>query len=434
MFFAQLILVLLILATPLTIIFNGPIVQGVVVAIAAVSVGMIALRIRPGEAGFLSDVSRPLAVVAAVPAIWMLIQLIPMQSVGLANPVWKSAAAALGHPLAGSISIDPGATVISFARYLSAAVIAYVAAAIAIDRRRARWLLLALMTAPALIALTALMAKVGAFAFLSVKSDEWTDIAAVDGASLGIIFALAAAMHISEQRTARQHGQKGSTISYRSASVGCLVCFVICFVAVIVEGTSQTYYAIICGVTTFALLIVIRRFSLGPWGTAAIVSVILFAAIGVVVLKSVTRTLDLTVAFASQAPTPLIMVTQRLLLETSWTGTGAGTFAAVLPIYRNIDELTTGEVAPTAAAAIAVEMGQPIFWVMLAAMIALVLILMRGALRRQRDSYYSTAGASCIVTISLLSFSNSALLTTPISIVTAVAIGVAIAQSKSRVV
>ena len=127
------------------------------------------------------------------------------------------------------------------------------------------------------------------------------------------------------------------------------------------------------------------------------------------------------------------MVTQRLLAETSWTGTGAGTFAAVLPIYQNIDELTTGEIAPTAAAAIAVEMGRPIFWVILAAVIALVLILMRGALRRQRDSYYSIAGASCIVTTALLSFGNSALLTTPISIIAAVAIGIAIAQSKSRV-
>ena len=128
------------------------------------------------------------------------------------------------------------------------------------------------------------------------------------------------------------------------------------------------------------------------------------------------------------------MVTQRLLTETSWTGTGAGTFAAVLPIYQDIDELATGDIAPTAAAAIAVEMGRPFFWVMLAAVIALVVMLMRGALRRQRDSFYSTAGASCIVTVALLSFGNSALLSTPISIIAAVAIGIAIAQSKSRLI
>ena len=427
MFFTLPILVLLILATPVTIIFDGPIVQGVVAAIAAVSLGMVALRIRPGEAGFLSSVIRPVAVMSAVPAIWMLIQVIPMQDVGLANPVWKSAAAALGHPLAGSISIDPGMTLISLIRYLSAAAIAFVAAAIAIDRRRAGWVLLALTTATTLIALMVLMAKAGVFAFLSA-------IAAVDGASLGIIFATAATLHMSEQRRTRQQNQEGSTVSIRLVSAACLVAFVICFVAVIVEATGETYYAVICGLATFAVATIIRRFGLGPWGTAAIVSVTLFVAIGAVALQSVGRTLDLTLAFASQAPTPLIMVTQRLLAETSWTGTGAGTFAAVLPIYQNIGEQTTTKVAPTAAAAIAVEMGRPIFWVMLLAMIALVVILMRGALRRQRGSYYSTAGAGCIVTTALLSFGNSALLTTPISIVAAAAIGMAIAQSKSRVV
>ena len=159
MFFTLLILVLLIFATPITIIFDGPVIQGFVAAIAAVSVAIVALRIRPGEAGFLSSVIRPVAVVAAVPAIWMLIQVLPMQNVGLAHPIWKSAAAALGHPVAGSISIDPGATLISFVRYVSAAAIAFVAAAVATDRRRAEWVLLALTVATTLIALMALALK-----------------------------------------------------------------------------------------------------------------------------------------------------------------------------------------------------------------------------------------------------------------------------------
>ena len=116
----------------------------------------------------------------------------------------------------------------------------------------------------------------------------------------------------------------------------------------------------------------------------------------------------------------------------SWAGSGAGTFAAVLPIYQGIDELAIGQVAPTAAAAIAIEMGWPIFWAILMAVIALVFFLLRGALRRQRDSYYSIAGAGCTVATALLSFGNFAVLTTPISTIAAVAVGIAIAQSKSR--
>jgi hypothetical protein len=66
--------------------------------------------------------------------------------------------------------------------------------------------------------------------------------------------------------------------------------------------------------------------------------------------------------------------------------------------------------------------------------IALALALLRGALWRQRDSFYSITGASCIVTITLLSFVNAAFLNTSVMLISAVAIGVAVAQSKSRYV
>src|ERR1035437_3017171 len=129
MFPAPLFVVLLIVTTPALIIFDGPIVYGLVTAAAALSVAIVALRIRAGEAGFLATVIRLVAIVAVVPAVWMLIQVLPLKTIGLAHPIWESAAAALGRPLAGSISIDPGDTLVSLARYLSAAAIAFVAAA-----------------------------------------------------------------------------------------------------------------------------------------------------------------------------------------------------------------------------------------------------------------------------------------------------------------
>jgi hypothetical protein len=432
MSFALLILVLLIFATPITIVFDGLVVQGFVAAFAAVLLAIVALRIRPGEARFLSSVIRPVAVVAAVPAIWMLIQLLPMQHVGLAHPIWKSTAAALGQPVVESITIDPGATLISFVRYVSAAAIAFVAAAVATDRRRAEWALLALTGATTLMALIALALKTGIFTFLGATDREHASITAVDGASLGIIFATAAVLLSSERGKAqRPHQDKATTLIW-PLFTACLIALGTCFVAVVNQATSQNYYAVFCGLSTFAIAMMIRRFSLGPWGIAAIISITLFSAIAIVALQPGGRILDLTVNFATQAPTPLVAVTRRVLAEMSWAGNGAGTFAAILPIYQGIDELAIGHVAPTAAAAIAIEMGWPIFWAILISAIALALLLLRGALRRQRDSYYSMAGAGCVVAAALLSFGSFALLTTPISIIIAVAIGIAIAQSKSR--
>ena len=110
MFPAPLFSLMLIVATPALFFIEGPIVHGLIIAAAAAAVGVVALSYRPGEARFLSMAFKPVAFAAIVLAIWMLIQVLPVNAIGLDNPIWKSAAAALERPLAGSISIDPGAT------------------------------------------------------------------------------------------------------------------------------------------------------------------------------------------------------------------------------------------------------------------------------------------------------------------------------------
>jgi len=154
--------------------------------------------------------------------------------------------------------------------------------------------------------------------------------------------------------------------------------------------------------------------------------------VAVFALQPTKQRADVTLAYASGAPASLIALTQRVIMETSLVGTGAGTFSAVLPIYRDINEEPAGTTAPTAAAAIAVEMGQPFLWIILIAAGAIVITLLRGAVRRGRDSLYATAGASCLVCIVLLAFGNVAVFSAPILVTTAVITGIAIAQSKSR--
>jgi hypothetical protein len=432
MSFVLVILVSLILATPLTIIFDGPNVPGLLAAVAAISLAIVGLRIRPREAGFLLSVIGPVALVAALPAIWMLVQAMPLSGSGLAHPIWKSAGAALGLPMAGSISIDPGATLVSFVRYLSATAIAFVAAAVAIERRRAEWIFFTLTVALILIALMSLAVSLGVFTFPNSEDFGQRRVAAIDCAGLGIIFTAAAALHTSERSKERKSDQTVPWIS--PTFVVWLAGLAICLLAVIIDATGATYFAVIFAVATFVAAGIIRRFGLGSWGIAAIVSIIMLAALAAVAVQPSIRTLDFTLAFAAHARTALIAVTQRVVSETAWTGTGAGTFAAILPIYGDIDELATGHIAPTAAAAIAVEMGRPFFWAILLAATALALALVRGALSRQRDSYYSTAGASCVVAITLLLFSNVGPLSTSVMLIGSVAIGIAIAQSKSRYV
>jgi hypothetical protein len=153
--------------------------------------------------------------------------------------------------------------------------------------------------------------------------------------------------------------------------------------------------------------------------------------VAIFALQPTRQRMDVTLAYASGAPASLIALTQRVIMETSLLGTGAGTFTVVLPIYRDINEEPAGT-APTAAAAIAVEMGQPFFWIIVIAAGAIVVTLLRGAVRRGRDSLYATAGASCLVCLVLLAFGNVAVLSAPILVIAAVIIGTALAQSKSH--
>ncbi len=434
MFPAQLIAALLIVTTPAILVIDGPIIHGLVGAATAISVALVAVRIRPGEADFLSSVIRPMAVVAAIPALWMVIQVLPLKPFGLANPVWDSAASALGRTLAGSISIDPGMTLVSLAKYLSAIGIAFVAVAVAIDRHRAEWIFFALTAATTIIAVMVLMAHLNDSTLLRNSVGVLAGDPATDCAALGVNLAAAAAFGAFERGKRRATDQIGSAVWFEWTFLACLAAVAVCATAVFIGSASQTCFAVICGVIIFAITISMRQLGLGPWGFSAIVSVASVVVIAIIAFRLGSQTEDLTLAFASHATAPLISVTHHALTETSWTGTGAGTFAAVLPIYRDINEVSAGLIAPTDAAAIAVGMGRPFLWGILAAAVALVITLLRGALQRGRDSFYPTAGASCIVTATILTFGNAALFSTPVLIVVASIVGAAIAQSKSRTI
>ena len=120
------------------------------------------------------SLSRPILLVAAIPAIWMLVQVLPLQRLGLAHSIWESATLALGRPIAGRISIDPGVTVISLTRYLSAILITLLAAALSFDRRRAEVISLTLVTATALIATLIVVTDVGDFAVLPYRDGAFS--------------------------------------------------------------------------------------------------------------------------------------------------------------------------------------------------------------------------------------------------------------------
>jgi len=203
-FIAQLILVLLFSISSVMLFFDGPIMHGVLAGLTAAGLAVISIAMRPGETQFLFSIIRRVTLVAAIPVLWIAVQLLPIGAI--ANPIWPSAAAALGGPLSGSISIDFGASVMALGFYLSAAAVALLAAAVAVERQRAAWVLFALVSTTVVVALILLIDV--AIGWAGGQFVLWQRAAAIDCAAIGAIVAVAAGVRTLERNAGLPRPQR----------------------------------------------------------------------------------------------------------------------------------------------------------------------------------------------------------------------------------
>jgi hypothetical protein len=141
---------------------------------------------------------------------------------------------------------------------------------------------------------------------------------------------------------------------------------------------------------------------------------------------------DLSIRFVTDAPKSLVELTQRIITDTNWAGSGAGAFAALLPIYQDAINPIGASVAPTTAAGFLIEVGRPAMWVAVIAALAAIAWLTHGALQRGRDSFFTAAGASCAVVLTLEAFFDASLSGSATLVIAMAALGLALAQSVSR--
>lgn len=401
--------------------------QALVAGIVAIALVIVARSLRAGETEFLVSLTRPLAIAAAVPALWVLIQILPLNL--FVHPIWSSAAQALGRPLAGAISIDPGASVIALGQYLSMAAVTFLSAAVAVDRQRAEWLLFTLAGACSAIAL---VVSVHGVFFSGVRLTPFARSQIIDCAGLGVIIAGAACIRTVERYETRYANPDRSIPILRWTLGGSAAALVICAAALIFDATFWTIFALCCGLVSLACVVIIRRFALGRWGALATAAIALGVAIVLVAAHPGERGRSIPLAFAAAPSASLTVISERVLEDAPLVGTGAGTFAALARIYREIDDPPAGAAAATTAAAFAIELGKPMLWLIVVAAAASIVMLLRAALQRGRDSFYPAMGGGCLITVLLLSFTNAGLLGTATSLITAAALGLGFAQIKGR--
>jgi hypothetical protein len=138
---------------PAFVMLEGAWVIGAVSAILATALMITAIALPVTSLTRLTRLLRPvLILVLAAPALWMLLQVCPMPARALANPIWASAAAALNQQLAGAITVDIGATLLSLVQYCAVVAAALVTAAVTLDRQRAKHILFILVVIATLVA------------------------------------------------------------------------------------------------------------------------------------------------------------------------------------------------------------------------------------------------------------------------------------------
>jgi hypothetical protein len=430
---AYLLLLGLIGISPALLFVDGPMIHSLLVAYAAVATGMVGASIRPREMAHLTNVIRPAGIFAVIVAIWLLVQVMPLPN-SWGHPIWADAEAALGAPMVGFLTIDPGATVVAICRYFSTMAILFIATAVSIDRLRAARILSWLVGATTFAATAHIIHGLIGLDFL----DRATDIGVRESTTalsvLGVILAAAAAVRAMEHYEVHRNKAEAPFNKFTMALTLGVLALGICASSLVGFSRTPVNMSALSGLSTLVILVLTRRLGFGPWvaQTIAAVAIGIVTIIVIAIVQKHAGPGSVLVRYALQSQSSLISMTERIIGDTGWSGTGGGTFELLLPIYGASSSDFFATRAPTTVAQLVVELGWPAFAAIVVMALVVVFLLLRGALQRGRDSFYSAAGAGCIVALTFQAFCDDSLFNTAVLLCAVAALGVGLAQRVSR--
>jgi hypothetical protein len=420
---AFIILSALLALLPTLMMVDGILANGVVSAMDAIAIVMIALTLHSTDLNRFSRLLGPTAfTVLFIPGLWMLLQVLPNPIRSLANPIWASTSTALDKPFAGAISLDIGATLLSLARYCASLAAAFITTAVTLNKQRAESVLSLLTAIAALIAAELIGFDLG---YLHLPGFERADAMSI--AVIGFILSCATGIRAYEVFDTPNTRNRNSRMAAKVAGSASIVALFICLSAILISANEVLFFAALFGTGILISVSAIRKWRLGLWGQAGIAALAAVVVVGFFAIAPAKKDADPTLALSTQSQNSSI---ERMLSDTKWGGSGAGSFEALLPIYRDSNEVDSFEI-PTAAATIAIEMGQPFLWACVVVFLIGASTLFRRALLRGRDYIYSSAGAGCIIALLVSLFANDGNLGLSASVMISVLCGLAFAQSKS---
>lgn len=423
MIVALIILNIVIVFVPALVVLDAPMTDGGVSAALAVALTIAAVAMPKADPDrTLRALGRLPVILLLLPALSMLLQLFPLQSEWLVNPVWVSAAAAMDKPLLGAVTVDIGATLLALARCVLLLAAGLLTLAVTLNRQYAQDVLTLTTAVASFVALGLITVDLGYLGLIGIEFTRAPD-EALTIVILGSITACALLIGAFRHRDIRNRMQPEERLRKHLA----MVALVICLAAVLIHESLIGLIAALFGIGVLASITVIRIWRFGPWGHAGVAAAAAVALIGFFALVPPDRSTDLSLAWSGQQETA---ATERMLANSRWSGSGAGTVSAIAPFYRQADDSEAVPRSPPAAAIITIEMGRPFLIATLFVMLAAAGWLFHSALRRGRDYIYAGAGAGCLVALVLCLFIEAGPLELGAALMASIIFGLALAQRK----
>lgn len=367
---------------------------------------------------------RPLLVLTLLaPAIWMALQLVPIPVRGLGNPIWTAASVALNEPLADRLTVDIRATMLAATHYSAVVALALLSTVVALDRQRAAQLLEALVLTTTFVCTYSIWRYIGGADASPPNESALTATNGAVPAVLGLVLCAAMVVRTIDQirRVRKPSGFAPAPITKLSLA---LLAMLICLTAILVRSSSSIAIAALLGTGLLFTVFAIRKWFYRIWGMAGVLAtaaVVFLASLTFVPMKKNT---DLTIALSMQDHA----ATERMLQDAGLAGSGAGAYAVLLPIHRDMGTMALRE-RPTAAAAIAIEMGRTFLAGLSIVVVLAAATLFSRSLLRGYDYVYAAQGAAASVSIAVLALVEDGILDFGASLLAAALYGLAFAQS-----
>ena len=374
---------------------------------------------------------KPLAIIALLPAAWMLLQIVPVPLGTIDHPVWRSASAALKEALSGHVSVDLGYTLRALFGYLSLISLTFLTSVLTRNRDRAEMILFALCTITTFVAIELILFRdMAAF-----KSDNSTTNSAgslVALAAFGVILNVAFIVRTIERHETRGQRKPQALRSYVGSMLLGAIGTVICSIAMIRSTTYDILLATAFGLIVLGLVVSIRRLSLSRW-TAVTVGVAVFVACGgVIALRfAANPSISPLFRFAGIESAEAEAATLRMISDANWAGGGVGTYQALAAIYRDVAGVP-GPTAINTITSMVLEWGRGGLLIATVLLLQLLVLLFRGALSRGRDSFYAAAAAACLVTAFCEAFCDASFTDITVQIIAVVVVGLGLSQTTGR--